>query len=311
MAVFSAPVQPFKWKPDGGTTGVPQIKHYPAGQGTAGAAFPYWSYGQVLQQVVTGTVTAPNPNGILVNFAGPVAFSNAAQLSVVTVTFVATAGAPSLTLWAAVTYTDAGGDESQVSPLLPIGVPAGFTVDISVSAAGAPVGATQFNVYAGLFPRQWFSQVTHTALGGTAVLAYPLTNYAGMIAAPAGASTNLIGMSDSAFDQVFDPLSAFPGRRNPFGATMSTDPLMGTNALWPVLKLGAGTFELNLVQAFSNALIGAAVGLNIDAATGRSVWDTTQTQVATIVEQEFGMYQGGLGVPGTRVFARFLPTVII
>jgi hypothetical protein len=309
VAVFSAPVQPFKWKPDGGTTGVPQIKHYPCGQGTGGGALPYWSYGQVLQQVVTGTVTSPNPNGTLLLFQGPVAFTNAAQLSVVTVTLVAAAGAPSLTLYAAVTYTDAGGDESQVSPLLPIGVPAGFTVSISVSAVGAPVGATQFNVYAGLFPRFWFLQVAHTALGGTAALTYPLTNYAGMLPAPVGAVTNLIGMSDSAFDQVFDPLSGFPGRRNPYGATMSTDPLMGTNALWPVIKLGAGTFELNLVQAFSPALIGAAVGINIDAATGRSVWDTTQPQVATITEQEFGMFQGGMGVPGTRVFARFLPTV--
>lgn len=309
MAVFSAPVQPFKWKPDGGSTGVPQIKHYPCGQGTAGAAFPYWAYGQVLQQVVTGTVTSPNPNGTLVLFNGPVAFTNAAQLSVVTVTLVAAAGAPALTIWAAVTYTDAGGDESQVSPLIPIGVPANFTASISVSAVGAPVGATQFNVYAGLFPRFWFLQVGHTALGGVAALTYPLTNYAGMVPAPIGASTNLIGMSDSAFDQVFDPLSAFPGRRSPYGATMSTDPLMGTNALWPVLKLSTGTFEMNLVQAFSPALIGAAVGINIDPLTQRSVWDTTQTQVATIVEQEFGMYQGGLGVPGTRVFARFLPTV--
>src|ERR1700678_1071800 len=145
MAVFSAPVQPFKWKPDGGTTGVPQIKHYPCGQGTAGAALPYWSYGQVLQQVVTGTVTSPNPNGTLLAFAGPVSFTNAAQLSVVTVTFVAAAGAPALTLWAAVTYTDAGGDESQVSPLLPIGVPAGFTVDISVSAAGGRGGGAHLH----------------------------------------------------------------------------------------------------------------------------------------------------------------------
>ncbi len=309
MAV-SAPIQPFKWKPDGGSTGTPLIGHYNCGQGTGGAAFPYWRNGNVLVLNTTGTITTPNPNGSLVNFNGPVAITNAASLSVVTVGTSAVAGAPARTYWLAVTYTDAGGDESQVSQLLPFGCPAGFVPTVSVAATGAPAAATQFNVYAGLFPRIAFLQVSHTALGATATLAYPLTNYTGVVPSVAGSATNIVGFAASAFDQVFDPLSAFPGRRNPYGATMSTDPLMGTNALWPVEKGQVGSFELNLIQPYSGQ-IGAAVGLNIDAVSGLPVWDTTQTQVAVISGFANGQFQGGLGVAYSRVYARFLSTVLI
>jgi hypothetical protein len=259
---------------------------------------------------VTGTITTPNPNGSLINFNGPVAITNAATLSVVTVGSAAVAGAPARTYWLAVTYTDAGGDESQVSQLIPYGAAAGTVPTVTVSAAGAPATATQFNVYAGLFPRIEFLQVAHTALGGLATLAYPLTNYSGAVASVAGSATNILGFAASAFDQVFDPLSAFPGRRSPYGATMSTDPLMGTNALWPVEKCQSGTFELNLIQPFAGQ-IGAAVGLNIDPISGLPVWDTTQTQVAVISGFANGQFQGGLSIAYSRVYARFLPTVLI
>ena len=308
--VYSAPIQPFKWKPDGGSTGVPLIGHYQAGQGVGGAAFPYWRNGNVLVQNTTGTITTPNPNGSLINFNGPVAITNAASLSVVTVGTAAVAGAPARTYWLAVTYTDAGGDESQISQLTPFDCPAGFIPTVTVAATGAPATATQFNLYAGLFPRVAFLQVAHTALGGLATLAYPLTNYSGAVASVVGSATNILGFADSAFDQVFDPLSAAPGRRSPYGATMSTDPLMGTNALWPVMRCQTGSFELNLIQPFSGQ-IGAAVGLNIDPISGLPVWDTTQTQVAVISGHANGQFQGGLGVPYSRVYARFLPTVLI
>jgi hypothetical protein len=85
---------------------------------------------------------------------------------------------------------------------------------------------------------------------------------------------------------------------------------MGTNAIFPVIKGQSGQFELNLVQPFTGQ-IGAAVGLNIDATSGLPVWDTTQTQVAVITGQQFGMFQGGLGVAYSRVYARFLSTVLI
>jgi len=307
---FSAPIQPFKWKPDGGTTGVPQIKHYTCGQGTGGRAFPYWRNGNVLKQVITGTVLTPNPNGALIGFNGPITFTNAAQLANITVGTAVSATAPARTYWMAVSYTNAGNEESQPSPLLPIGVAAGFVPTVSVSAVGAPALATQFNLFAGLYPRQWFSQVRNTALAGTATIVYPLTNFTGIYPTVAGDATNLVGFAASAFDQVFDPLGAFPGRREPYGATMSTDPLMGTNAIWPVESLGSGQFELNLIQSY-NGQIGAAVGLNIDPVSGLPVWDTTQTQVATISGFANGPFQGGLGITYSRVYARFLSTVII
>lgn len=307
---LTAPIQPFKWKPDGGSTGTPLIGHYNTYQGTGGSAFPYWRNGNVLVITTLGTITTPNPRGSLVNFNGPVAITNAASLSVVTVGTSAVAGAPARTYWLAVTYSDGGADESQVSQLLPFGCPAGFVPTVSVAATGAPAAATDFNVYAGLFPRIEFLQVANTALGATATLAYPLTNYTGLAPSVAGSATNIVGFAASAFDQVFDPLSAFPGRRSPYGATMSTDPLMGTNALWPVEKCQSGTFELNLIQPFAGQ-IGSAVGLNIDAVSGLPVWDTTQTQVAVISGFANGQFQGGLGVAYSRVYARFLPTVLI
>ena len=309
MAVFTPPIQPFKWKPDGGATGVPFIQHYACGQGTGGAAFPYWRNGNVLKSVTTGTVVAPNPNGSLAAFNGPVAVSNASQLSVVTVGTSAVAGAPARTYWMAVSYTDGAGVESQPSPLLPFGCPAGFVPTVTVSAAGAPGVAIDFNLYAGLFPRTWFRQVLNTALGATATLAYPLTNYVGVVPTVAGDSANIVGFASSAFDQVFDPLSGFPGRRNPYGATMSTAPNMGQNAIFPVEKCQVGTFELNMIQPYTGQ-IGAAVGLNIDAVSGLPVWDTAQTQVATISGFSDGQYQGGLGLAYSRVFARFLASVL-
>lgn len=259
---------------------------------------------------ITGIITTPVPNGSLAAFNGPIAITNAASLSVVTVGFTAVAGAPARTYWLAVTYTDAGGDESQVSQMLPVGAAAGFVPNVTVAAAGAPATATQFNLYAGLFPRIEFLQVAHTALGALATLAYPLTNYQGVVPSVVGSATLIVGFADSAFDQVFDPLSAFPGRRSPYGATMSTDPLMGTNALWPVLKGQSGTFELNMIQPYSGQ-IGGAIGLNIDPISGLPVWDQTQTQCAVISGFANGQFQGGLSIPYSRVYGRFLPTALI
>ncbi len=309
MAIM--PVQPPKWKADGGSTGVPQVKHTFINQGTGGANYRSWLNGQFLVQGLSGAITTPNPNGSLALIPGPITFTNSAQTTQVIVTQVAAAGAPSQSYYIAVSYVGAGAIESLTSPLLPVVSPAGFVPSVEVIALGAPAGATGFNVYAGLFPRIWYRQTVATALGVTSNLAYPLTNYTGAQPIVAGSSANILGLALCYSDQIIDPLSAAPGRRTPYGATMSTAPLMPDNAVLPYARAGYGTFELNLVQAYASGLVGVAIGLNIDALTGLPVWDTTQTQCAVITEQAFGQYQGVGGDTFARVYGRFLTTAVI
>ena len=309
MAIM--PVQPPKWKADGGSTGVPQIKHTFINQGTGGANLRSWLNGQFLVQGLQGTITPPNPNGSLSLLAGPITFTNSAQNTQTTIGTSAVSGAPSQTYYIAVSYAGAGSIESLTSPCIPFITPAGFVPTVSVQSLGAPAAATGFFTYVGLFPRIWYRQAVATALGATLTLAYPLTNYTGAQPIVAGSSTNILGLALCYSDQIVDPLSAAPGRRNPYGATMSTAPLMADNAVLPYARAGYGTFELNLVQAYSSGLVGVAIGLNIDALTGLPVWDTTQTQCAVITEQAFGQYQGVSGDTYARVYGRFLTTAVI
>lgn len=309
MAIM--PVQPPTWKADGGSTGVPQVKHTFINQGTGGANLRSWLNGQFLVQQTQGAIAPPNPNGSLVNTPGPITFTNSAQTTQTILGLAVSAGAPSQTYYIAVSYVGAAAIESLTSPCIPFVTPAGFVPTVSVIASGAPLGATGFDVYAGLFPRVWYRQSAATALGATSTLVYPLTNYTGAGPIVAGSATNILGLALCYSDQIVDPLSAAPGRRSPYGATMSTAPLMADNAVLPYARAGYGTFELNLVQGYSSGLVGVAIGLNIDALTGLPVWDTTQTQCAVITEQNFGQYQGVGGDTYARVLGRFLTTAVI
>lgn len=312
MAVM--PVQPPKFKPLAGSTGVPRVRHFSPNQGSGGANFAIWPGSMLLKQVTTGTITPPNPNGSLSAFAGPIVISESNQTSVLTVTFTTSAGAPAQTYWPAFSYSGAGSIESQISPASPVFAPAGQVPVFSISASGAPAGATGFNTYCGLFPRQWYQQHAATTLGSTYTIVYPLTNFLGVGPVAAGDSANIVGFASDPSDQIFDTLgNAAPNRRSPYGPTLSTSPLQSLNSVYPVedANPNVGIWELNLIQALIDPPNGIAVGINIDATTGLPVWDTTQTQVATLFSHQNGQYQGVSGDTYARVYGQFLSTAVI
>lgn len=312
MAVM--PVQPPKFKPLAGSTGVPRMRHFPPNQGSGGAKFAIWPDSMLLKQVTTGTITPPNPNGSLSAFPGPIVINETGQTSVLTVTFSASSGAPAQTYWPAFSYGGAAAIESQISPASPVACAAGFVPVFSISSSGAPAGATTFYTYCGLFPRQWYRQGTATNLGSTNTLAYPLANFLGVGPVAAGDSSSIVGFASSASDMIFDTLGQVaPDRRQPYGPTVSTSPLQSLNSVYPVedANPNAGIWELNLIQSLVDPPNGIAVGINIDATTGLPVWDTTQTQVATLYAHQNGQYQGVAGDTYARVYGQFLSTVVI
>ena len=310
-----------QWVAEGGITGPRTAQLYPA-QTAA------WRTGSILTQVVTGgPITVPSGGALTAaTIAGPslgtlpVPFQVSTNASsqtqgVVTVTAQTAASAPPETLFGVVTYTAAAiTTESQPSQPFIINSAAGITPIVNVSATGAPAGLTKYAVYMGFLPNTWYLQHAVTALGTVTDLAYPLTNSTGVNQAQAGISTGILGMADCDSDAYFAGVlgataggSQNTGKRSLFGATQSFGPGWTNDPFaLPVTKLQQGEVEISLKQAWYNSLIGSSVGLNIDAATGYFVADTTETACATIQNLAWGPgYRGDVGDIGARIRIKF------
>jgi hypothetical protein len=190
---------------------------------------------------------------------------------------------------------------------------------VNVASAGAPASATNFAVYAGLYPDNLALQQatrTTTALGSTYTLVYPLTNSIGANRAASNVNSNILGiaMHDSAAEWaqgIGGALTAgtLTSRLGSWGNPAPLSDLTPIQAL--IAKLSSGTpIEISLKQAWSGALIGSTAGLTLDTtqqAAGVFIADTTATTCLTIdgiaggAEVDDG---GGVGDTGSRIIAR-------
>jgi hypothetical protein len=323
-----------KWKAVGGITSPQTAQVYPAENAT-------FRDGDILLNVTTGAIVVPTggtaasfTNATGANtpgpFLGPLATSQPSAFNVgstaalvqgaVTVTGVASAGAPARTLFGVVTYTITAATESQNSQPFIINLQPGFTATINVAAAGAPAGATTYTVYLGFLPNTWARQFTVITLGtATGNILNPLTNSVGANRASAGSSTGIIGVADVDSDAYYGGQqgataggSQFTGKRGLFGATQSYGPGWTNDPFaLPITKLQSGLLEMSLVQPFNNTLFNAAVGLNIDSTTGYFVADTSQTAVGVIRDLAFSPNQGNVNDVGARVLVAFNAAALI
>ena len=322
-----------KFKPNAGAISPGTRQVYPVENAV-------WKDGDILINTTNGTVTAPSggtaasftnatgaltPGPSLGSSPGPFNVSSTAALvqGVVTVTGVASSGAPARTLFCVVTYAITNATESQNSTPFIINLAAGYTATITVATAGRPAGATTFMVYLGVTPNTWARQlgaagVTNTG-SATANIPNPLTNSSGAGPAAAAQNTNILGVADVDSDAYYGGQqgataggSYFNGKRGLFGATQSYAP--GWDNLgfaMPCTPLTGGTLEMTLVQPWNNTLLYAAVGINIDSATGYFVADTTQTQCGNIQDLAYSPGYGNVNDVGARVLVKFLGSVLI
>lgn len=253
-----------------------------------------------------------NPTGGLASSPGPVLGST------LLITATASAGAPGGSYYIVATYT-ATGQESQPSQETLFSVPAGFVPQVEVVSAGAPGAATNFAAYAALFAGgealQQASKTT-TALDATFNIPNALINQFGFQRSATGDSAKLaIAMHDSAeiYVKGYGGGNTAGGPNNILGVAGNPSPFASnfqTQGLFYGLRNGQ-LVEMSLVQPFSFGLLGAAVGLTLDATTNQFVADTGQTQIGTIEYFVDGAPSdvGGEFATGTRVAVSILPSV--
>jgi hypothetical protein len=247
---------------------------------------------------------------------------------VVTVTGVASAGAPARTLFVVVTYATNTGPppttESLASVAFIINTIPGVAAAVNVSATGAPGATTYFATYAGFLPNTYAWQA-NTAQGSAYTLANPLTNSAGVNQAPSGVSSGIVGVANTDSDAYFaGQLGATAGgsiyaggKHYVFGATQSFSPGWPNDAFkLPVGNLAIGQLEISLKQGWYPILNGQAIGVSIDATSGCFVADTTQTACATIIDQAQGVglntaYAPNPGDTFARIRVKFYASAIV
>lgn len=303
------------------------IKSYSLAQNAA------WREAGFLQLITTGTATGKGlavSSGALAGVAGPA--WNGGQLSInstaavvsgaVTVTGVNSAGAPPTTTYVFLTYTAAGVIESLPGPEFIVNTAANFTFSIAVAAAGAPAAATNFAMYESVYEGGELLQQatkTTTALGAAFTSPVPLTNSVGINQAPTNATTTIVGIAlhDSQSLWATGVGGAFTagGISQLLGAWMpppTLGPIDPSQGLVCSL-VNAQPFEACLVQPWSNAFIGSAVSLVLDASGWHTVSISGGNQFATIVGKAFGSPAdvGGVNDTNVRVNCVAISTAVI
>jgi len=272
--------------------------------------------GDLLQLITTGTIQAPpattsGGTGALAGVAGPTA-------SAVTFSTTASAGAAAQTYFYVFTYANsAGTTESAPSQEFIYSVPAGYKPTVTVSATGAPSGATNYQVYTSVLPQQEVLQNTYTAptaLGTAYTVTVPLANNIGVNRGSTNMNTNIAGMAINSSAAVYysGPGGSFSvNEQSPLGATNSYPPLEPAEIFMiPVIKLSYGTtLEMSLRQPLYQPVFGnATAGLYLDPITGFWVADTSQSnKVLNILQASPGVpsIQGNVGDIGARVRVQF------
>lgn len=259
----------------------------------------------------TGTIVTPAPAGALATAAGPVitqdvnlsTVGQTVTIGAVTFTGVAQASAPATSYYTLLAYT-ATAQQSLPSVEFVINSAVGVVPSISVSATGAPAGATNFATFNGIFSGGEALQqatTTTTALGAAFTVPYPLVNSTGLQRCITNnAATNLAGlvMHDSAATYVDGIGGSFTANiGTPLGTWMPPPPLGPADPLQSlVAKFTNGQpIEVSLRQAYYPSLIGTTCGLYIDPVSNYFEVDTSQSNKPfTIVEKVFGAAIEGL-----------------
>ena len=256
--------------------------------------------GDFLQNIVTGTLVQPAPAGAL-----------AAITPTVTPTIVnsgvALATATKQVYFAYYTY-QATGTESLPSAEFLVVNSNGYQATVTVPVAGAPAGATGFNVYVGTVQGGEYQQVAGTALGSAATIPVPLTNFAGANRSISNPATNIFGLAVDDYDVSYtNNVAANFSNRAPFGADVSGPP-MGFYEQYQtkVIPLSAGLqFEMSLLQAWTPALTFTTVGISYQAAYNTFAADTSQSNKILTIQ---GKVQGPNTNPNFEDVGGFLDT---
>jgi hypothetical protein len=200
--------------------------------------------------------------------------------------------------------------ETQAGTEFILNVAAGLLPSINVTGPGATT-AGFFTVYAGLFSgaeTRQSSSLSATATGAVFTFAFPLTNYAGINRAVTTPTANIVGLAiqDAALLYAANPGGSLnagsPSYR--IGVWGNPKPLAPGDPLQPLIASleGNAPVEICLKQAWSDTLIGKAVGLTLDTNSGWFVADTSVTTIGTIVEKVTGASAPGpyddVGGPG-------------
>ena len=238
-------------------------------------------------------------------------------LANITITQATTAGAPGGTYYIITTYTLTS-NESLPGPEFIVVSAAGKTPNINVVAAGAPAGATNAGVYAGLYSGgETLQQATRTttALGTGFAIPATLINQSGLVRAASNSVAALAGLALHDSAAVYAKGiggSGYGGPNNPLGVWANPAPLGPGDALQALVASFAGgqIIEMSLVQPFYPAIVGSAFGLTLDATSNFFVADTGATGCGTIVAAPYDINTQP-GATGARVWVIFTPADVL
>jgi len=228
--------------------------------------------GDFLQNVTTGSIVFPSPQGSM---------ATTTPTAAVTTGTTTSSGAPAQFYYYYYTYTGSS-NESLPSAEGTIYVPAGYEGTITVPSAGAPAAATGWSLYVGLVQGNEWQQVTGTGLGSAATIPYPLTNSIGANRAANDAHTNILGLAVDDYDVYYAPNQGSPGtsNRSPFGIDVTAPPSGFLEQYQAkVWLLSAGQrFEMSVLQPYPVAQFGT-FGLLYESTGGANAFvaDNTQT----------------------------------
>ena len=271
--------------------------------------------GDFVQILTTGAVTGKTsiPAGALAAvpgpvFGGPANINSTAAFTVgnITVTGVASAGAPAQSFYVFATYT-AAGIESLAGPEFVVNCAPGFTFSVNVLAAAAPAAADHFAVYSSAIPGGELLQQatkTTTALGTAFTVPATLVNSVGLNRAPNGANSNVgFVINDSAEVYATGLGGSFSsgGLQQPMGAWMPGPTLGSIEPMQSLVVSLIGTpLEINFLQPWNESLINSTVGISLDA-SGYYVADSTQNPIFYIQGKVGAPDNGGVGDTYVRV----------
>lgn len=263
-----------------------------------------WKEADFLTYTAGTAAKLPAPTGSMAALAGPVYGTP----NIVVVQH-ASAGAPGGVYYIVVSYT-ATTNESNVSQEFTVASAAGYVPGITAASAGAPAAATDFAVYASLFSGgealQQASKTT-TALGTQFNIPNALINQYGFQRSASSDSALLaLSMHDSAeiYEKGLGGGNTAGGPGNILGIWANPPPFsLDFNYQALVYSLGGRYVEMSLVQPWNQGLVGAAVGITLDATSNQFVADTGATQIGNIAWYVDGSPAavGGPFQTGTRV----------
>lgn len=277
----------------------------------------YYRQGDILDFSVSGDKGGPVPV--------PVGSISAVVPTVApTFTFSSSANAPAQPFYIRYCYTGSNYTTlcSALSPEYLVNVPAGQKLSVTVPAAGAPSGATDFVVLAGNVPClevvQTASPTGVTALGSAAALTNGLTYLPVALnqSFTDDAGGTIVGLALDDSDKVYTSGPAgsnFLTNTSLFGADV-TGPPIGAYEQYSgyVAALAVGQpFEISCANPWSPALVGTSFGL-LQAQNTFAVDNTQSNLILTCLGQAggptsglYGSNPGSTGDVGVRVIAAF------